>query len=130
MPLYDEDGTRLWPELMDRLDSAPRLGPLIVMRHSERHKVHMPWHQDYFRHRFRAIRRAAGLDPEVTFMGLRHGGNTEGANAGLSDAQLRALSGHKSPAMVLRYAKRTSEQARVGGRKRLEARTKRGALSE
>jgi hypothetical protein len=29
MPLYDEDGTVLWPELMDRLDSIPRNGTPI-----------------------------------------------------------------------------------------------------
>ena len=32
IPLYDEDGTVLWPELMDRLDAAPRNGTLIVTR--------------------------------------------------------------------------------------------------
>ena len=28
LPLYDEDGTALWPELMARLDAAPRRGNL------------------------------------------------------------------------------------------------------
>ena len=32
IPLYDEDGTVLWPELMERLDVAPRYGTLIVTR--------------------------------------------------------------------------------------------------
>jgi hypothetical protein len=32
IPLYDEDGTVLWPELMERLDAAPRTGTLIVTR--------------------------------------------------------------------------------------------------
>jgi len=32
IPLYDEDGTVLWPELMVRLDASPRYGTLIVMR--------------------------------------------------------------------------------------------------
>jgi hypothetical protein len=81
MPLYDVDGTALWPELMERLDSAPRRGTLIVMRDKpdRKRKSYLPWKEDYFRHR----------------VSLRHGGNTEGADAGLSDAQLRALSGHK-----------------------------------
>jgi integrase len=63
-------------------------------------------------------------------MGLRHGGNTEGANAGLSDAQLRALSGHRSANMTIIYARNTMKQRRTAARLRLEERTKRGNLSE
>ena len=25
LPLYDEDGSALWPEIMDRLDARPRM---------------------------------------------------------------------------------------------------------
>lgn len=132
LPLYDEDGTTLWPELMQRLDAAPRHGMLIVTRDSEdrRRKIRLPWAEDYFRHRVAAIRTLAGIGPEVKFMGLRHGGNVEGADAGLSDAQLRSLSGHKTTAALLRYAQETPRQQRAGARKRLEARTKKGNLSE
>jgi hypothetical protein len=70
------------------------------------------------------IRGAAGLDTEVKFMGLRHGGNTEGADADLTDSQLRALSGHKTAAMTILYAKQTMKQRREGARKRLAVRTK------
>jgi hypothetical protein len=50
---------------------------------------------------------------------------------GLTDAQIRALSGHKTAAMVSVYAKRTKEQRLAAARKRLEARrTKGGNLSE
>src|SRR5690606_27841195 len=89
-----------------------------------------PWAEDYFRHRVADIRAKAGIGPEVKFMGLRHGGNVEGADAGLSDAQLRSLSGHKTTAALLRYAQQTPKQQRIGARKRLEARTKKGSLSE
>ena len=132
IPLYDEDGTVLWPELISRLDAAPRRGALIVMRDrpDRRSKVHVPWKEDYFRHRVAATRAAAGLHVDEKFMGLRHGGNTEGADAGLSDAQLRALSGHKTPAMVQVYAKQTMKQRQAGGRMRLDARTKRDGLSK
>jgi hypothetical protein len=53
IPLYDEDGTMLWPELVARLDAAPRYGTLIVTRDQpdRRRKVHLPWKVDYFRHR-------------------------------------------------------------------------------
>ncbi|MGH1574871.1 hypothetical protein ACRAWG_34825 [Methylobacterium sp. P31] len=131
-PLYDTDGTALWPELTDRLDVAPRRGALIVIREQpdRRRKAHLPWQVDYFRHRVAEIRAAAGIDPEVKFMGLRHGGNVEGAEAGLTDAQLRALSGHLTTAALLRYAQATPKQRQAGARKRLDARMKKEGLSK
>ena len=116
MPLYDEDGTVLWPELMARLDSIPRLGTLIVMRDrpDRRRKVYLAWKEDYFRHCVAVIRTAAGIDFDAKFMGLRHGGSTEGGDADLTDAQIRALSGHRTSAMTALYTKRTMQQRRAG----------------
>lgn len=132
MPLYDEDGTVLWPELMERLDGATRRGTLIIMRDKldRKRKAYLPWKEDYFRHRVAEIRTIAGIDPAAKFMGLRHGGNTEGADAGLTDAQLRALSGHTTANMTVIYAKQTMKQRREAARKRLEERTKGGNLSK
>jgi hypothetical protein len=132
MPLYDEDGTALWPELMERLDGSARRGTLIVMRDKldRKRKTYLPWKEDYFRHRVAEIRAAAGIDPAAKFMGLRHGGNTEGADADLTDPQLRALSGHRTASMTVLYAKQTMKQRREGARKRLAARTKTVNLSE
>jgi hypothetical protein len=49
----------------------------------------------------------------------------------LTDAQIRALSGHKTAAMISVYAKKTKDQRLAAARKRLEARrTKGGNLSE
>lgn len=132
IPLYDDDGTVLWPELMGRLDTAGRYGTLIVTRDrlDRRRKVHLPWKLDYFRHRVADIRAAAGIDFSVKFMGLRHGGNTEGGDADLTDAQLRALSGHRTASMTALYTKATMKQRQAGARKRLEARTKGENLSK
>ena len=132
IPLFDDDGSALWPELMNRLDAAPRNGVLICTRDKvdRTKKVHLPWREDFFRHRVAEIREAAGIDPAVKFMGLRHGGNTEGATAGLTGQQLRALSGHKSEAMTELYAQETREQRIDGARKRRDLRTKKGNLSE
>src|SRR5262249_61792883 len=132
MPLHDEDGTALWQELMERLDEVAKHGTLIVIRdrRDRRRKIHLPWKQDYFRHRVAEIRKAAGLDFEVKFVGLRHGGNTESGNADLTDAQIRALSGHKTSAMTARYTKETMQQRQIGARKRLQVRTKGGNLSK
>jgi len=132
IPLYDEDGTVLWPELMERLDLSPRHGTLIVMRDrlDRRRKIHLPWKADYFRHRVAAIRAAAAISFDAKFMGLRHGGSTESGNADLTDSQIRALSGHNTTAMTALYTKQTMRQRRAGARKRLEERTKGGNLSK
>jgi hypothetical protein len=132
LPLFDDDGSQLWPELMARLDDTERRGTLIVMRDvkDRTRKIHLPWEEDYFRHRVADIRKAAGIDGEVKFMGLRHGGNTEGADADLSDAQLRALSGHKSSGMTQLYAKQTMKQRKAGARTRRDLRTNKDDLSE
>jgi hypothetical protein len=132
LPLYDDDGSALWPEIMKRLDQETRRGTLIVTRDrlDRRTKIHLPWKLDHFRHRVAAIRKAAGIDSAAKFMGLRHGGNIEGAEADLTDAQLRALSGHRTTAALLRYAQATEKQRVVGARKRRDARTKTGDLSK
>jgi hypothetical protein len=132
LPLYDNDGSPLWPELMERLDRAERHGTLIVTRETaDRFKaVRLPWKKRHFLRRVANIRLAAGIDPDIKFMGLRHGGNTEGADASLSDAQMRALSGHKTTAALLRYAQGSTEQRRTGARLRRNARTKGGQTSE
>jgi hypothetical protein len=139
VPLYDEDGADLWPDLVPRLNSQPRVGTLLVMRDKpdRKSKVNLPWATSAInpvRHVQRTvarIREAAGLPSEITFTSFRHGGHTDAADAGLTDAQIRALSGHKTAAMVPIYAKQTKDQRLAGARKRLEARrTKRGNLSE
>jgi hypothetical protein len=111
---------------MERLDATPRRGTIIVMRDKldRKRKAHLPWKEDYFRHRVAKIRKAAGIDASAKFMGLRHGGNTEGADADLTDAQLRALSGHRTTSMTALYAKQTMKQRREGARKRLAVRAK------
>jgi hypothetical protein len=131
MPLYDEDSTVLWPELMERLDGSARRGTLIVMRDKldRKRKTYLPWKEDYFRDRVAEIRAAAGIAPAAKFMGLRHGGNTQGADADLTNAQLRALSGHR-PASMTVPLEQTMKQRREGARKRLAARTKTVNLSE
>jgi hypothetical protein len=78
----------------------------------------------------RRIYQAAGLPEDITFTSFRHGGHTDGANSGLTDAQMRALGAHKTTAALLRYSKETEEQRRDGARKRLNKRTERGNLSE
>ena len=106
-------------------------------RPDRKKKVHLPWgtsQSNPVRHVQRIvaqIRDAAELPPDITFTSFRHGGHTDAADAGLTDAQIRALSGHKTAAMISVYAKNTKDQRLAGARKRLEVRrTKGGGLSE
>jgi len=138
IPLFDLDGTELWPEMVARLEGVTRSGTLIVMRdHPDpRKKIHLPWTTGgrnpmrYVQAEVRRICRAVGLPDDITFTSFRHGGHTDGADSGLTDAQMRALGAHKSTAALLRYAKETEAQRKIGARKRLNRRTDRGILSE
>jgi phage head maturation protease len=76
------------------------------------------------------IIRAAGLRDELTFTSFRHGGHTEAADSDLTDAEIRAMSRHKSAKVLPRYAKRTMKQVMEGARKRRAMRTKADNLSE
>ena len=69
------------------------------------------------------IIRAAGLRDELTFTSFRHGGFTESADAGLSDAQMRAQGRHRSAKSLPPYAKRTMKQVAKGAQKRRATRT-------
>lgn len=120
MPLY-RDGEELIPGLIERLEKTPRHGSLIVMRDKvdRKKKLHLPYKEDWFRHQFRAIATAAGLDPKVTFMGMRHGGLTELGDAEATDREMMSVSGHTNPMTLAVYSKRTSKQAGNAAQKRL-----------
>ena len=85
---------------------------------------------DLMRHKVKRIIRAAGLRDELSFTSFRHGGHTEAADSDLTDAEIRAMSGHKSAKVLPRYAKRTMRQVAEGARKRRAVRTKADNLSE
>jgi hypothetical protein len=75
MPLLDEEGNDLWPDLTARLDASDRHGTLIITcDEPDRFKgVHLPWKKRHFLRTVAKIRKAAGIDPEIKFMGLRRG---------------------------------------------------------
>ena len=68
------------------------------------------------------IIRAAGLREELSFESFRHGGLTEGADADMTDAELRAAGRHRSARQLPTYAKRTRLQLISGAKKRRAAR--------
>jgi hypothetical protein len=59
-----------------------------------------------------AVDQNPNLDQGIKFIGIRHGGNLEGANAGLTEAPLRSLRGHKNAGTMIRYAQETPDQQR------------------
>ena len=134
VPLFDDAGAPLYPELMLELDviKQDRIGGLMLCRDWGNRR---PWPTDkgdlgQMSRTVKKIIRAAGLRDELTFTSFRHGGFTEGADADLSDAELRAQGRHKSSKLLPKYAKRTMRQVAVGAKKRRSTRTKRRHLLE
>jgi hypothetical protein len=132
-PLFDETGAPLYPELMGELDAIrrERIGGLMLRRDwGER----LPWPTwpnpddknlmdlTHMARTAKKVIRAAGLRDELTFTSFRHGGFTEGADADLTDAELRAQGRHKSKVLP-RYAKRTMKQVATAQKKRRATRS-------
>jgi hypothetical protein len=68
----------------------------------------------YVQSEVRRICRAAVLPDNITFTSFRHGGHTDGADSGLTDAQLRPLGAHKTTTAFLRYSKETEPDKFAG----------------
>jgi hypothetical protein len=134
VPLFDEAGVPLYPELMAELDTIKSgcIGGLMIRRDWGDRR---PWPAEkgdlgQMSRTVKEIIRAAGMRDELTFTSFRHGGFTEGADADLSDAELRAQGRHKSAKILPTYAKRTMKQVAAGAKKRRSSRTEDGQLSE
>jgi hypothetical protein len=126
-PLFDETQAQsekfpLFPELMAELDAirsdAGVPFDILLFRRDHKHRrgeAQLPWitprgDLDYFRGVVKEIIRAAGLRDELSFTSFRHGGFTEGADADMTDAELRAAGRHRSARQLPTYAKRTRRQ--------------------
>jgi hypothetical protein len=128
IPLFDGQGDALFPDLMERMDIAKKdrvgTGPFFVRDWiDQKAGTPLPWATTNgdLRHMSRnvkAILKAAGLDPRITFTSFRHGGLTELGDSDLTDAQIRALSRHKSAKVLTRCIKRTDRQIIDGTHKR------------
>ena len=140
-PLFDETQKNpekhpLFPELMTEIDEIKTgivvgIDGLMFRRdHAHRRgKVPLPWitprgDLDYFRGVVKEIIRAAGLRDELSFTSFRHGGFTEGADADMTDAELRAAGRHRSARQLPTYAKRTRKQLISVALKRRAERTR------
>ena len=121
VPLFDDDGVPLYPELMAELDAIKRerIGGLMLRRDwGERATVADLADTDeldltHMSRKVKEIIRAAGLRDELTFTSFRHGGFTEAADADLTDAEMRAQGRHKS-AKVLPTLRQAHHEAGRG----------------
>jgi hypothetical protein len=138
VPLFDEEGVRLYPELMAELDAIKRerIGGLMLCRDWGKRSPWPTWPQPglidvtHMSRKVKEIIRAAGLRDDLTFTSFRHGGFTESGDAELTDAQIRAQGRHKSAKVLPKYVKRTMRQVADGAKKRRAMRTNPGHLSE
>ncbi len=123
MPLF-QDGVALLPELMERLDTATRHGPLVIMSEAKRGGVRKPYERTYFAQLVRKIREAAKLPEALTFTSFRHGGTTEIGDANVSDQGALSLTGHKTRDILSIYMKWTEAQRVDAARARLDYRSR------
>jgi hypothetical protein len=126
VPLLDDKGVPLFPELMAELDAIKRerIGGLMIVRDWGNRSPWPTWSSPdnpeltFMITKARKIMRAAGLRPELTFTSFRHGGLTEMGDAELTDRQIMAQSRHKSPKILKHYVHRTAKQIADGAKKR------------
>ena len=84
-------------DLKARLDALTKSSIFILTTRTGR-----PFKADHFRHQWRKAILDAGLDGH-TFHGLRHTAADRLAEAGCSDREIMAITGHRTHAMVSRY---------------------------
>jgi hypothetical protein len=138
VPLFDEKGTPLYPELMAELDTLKRtrISGLMLCRDWGDRAPWPTWPTEgevdltHMSRKVKEVIRAAGLRDELTFTSFRHGGFTEAGDAGLSDRQIMAQGRHASPKVLKNYVKKTERQVAEGTQLRRASRTKGGNLSE
>jgi len=138
IPLIDDAGASIYPELMDELDAIKRgrIGGLMLCRDWGDRSPWPTWpkpDEPDFTHLSRKVKeviRAAGLRDELSFTSFRHGGFTEGGDAELTDREMLAQGRHSTVKVLPKYTKRTTRQVMNGAKKRRASRTKGGHLSE
>jgi len=109
----------------EALDAAPRTAVTILTRPDGR-----PWQIDHFRHAMGDAIKAAGLKGCVMH-GLRATAATWLAEAGCSEREIMAITGHTTTAMVSTYVRMAEQKVRAQGAvAKLEAHRKNGRRTE
>lgn len=138
VPLIDEKGVPLYPELMAELDAIKRerIGGLMLRRDWGDRGPWPTWPTPddvdltHMSRKVKEVIRAAGLRDELSFASFRHGGFTEAGDAELTDRHIMAQGRHKSPKVLGKYVKVTMRQVAKGAQKRRLERTNGDHLSE
>ncbi|RQH15684.1 hypothetical protein [Bradyrhizobium sp. RP6] len=138
IPLFDEAGAALYPELMTELDAIKRnrIGGLMLRRDWGERGPWPTWPKPdmpdftHMSRKTKEIIRAADLREELSFASFRHGGLTETGDAELTDREILAQSRHTTVKVLPKYVKRTTKQIATGTKKRRAVRTKAGHVSE
>jgi hypothetical protein len=132
IPLFDDSGAALYPELMAELDAIKRdrIGGLMLRRDWGERGPWPTWPRPddpdltHMSRKVKEMIRAARLRDELSFTSFRHGGFTETGDAELTDREIMAQ-GRKATVKTLpRYVKRTTNQIVSGTKKRRASRTK------
>lgn len=134
IPLFDDAGVALYPELMAELDAIKkeRIGGLMLCRDWGERGPWPTWpkpDEPDFTHMSRKVKevmRAAELRDELSFTSFRHGGFTEGGDAELTDREMLAQGRHTTVKVLPKYTKRTTRQIITGTKKRRASRNKEG----
>jgi integrase len=108
------------PELKAMLDETPRVSPVIVVDERTR----KPFTIFNLSKAFNQIKDAAGLPAEYQARDMRRAGLDETGDAGATDDELRALSGHRSRNVVSVYVKPNRKKAANALAKRRAHRSK------
>jgi hypothetical protein len=132
VPLFDDAGAPVYPELMAELDAIKRqrIGGLMLCRDWGERGPWPTWpkpDEPDFTHVSRKVKeiiRAAGMRDELSFTSFRHGGFTEGGDAELTDREMLAQGRHTTIKVLPKYVKRTTRQIISGTKKRRASRTK------
>ena len=115
--------TRIWvpalPELRTLLDRATRSSTQIVVSEATK----KPYLASAFEHLFAELRAKAGLPGDLQFRDLRRTLATALGAAGCTDDQIRAITGHKTRAVVAVYV-RPDRTFAEGAMKRLQSATR------
>jgi len=91
----------IWmPGLTDWQNVLPRTAVTICTRADG-----YSWKTDHFAHSYTAMRNKLGLPDDLQFHGLRHSAASRLAEAGVSGAEIQAITGHETRAMVEHYTK-------------------------
>ena len=93
------------PELAAALDAASRTAETICARPDGK-----PWLIDHFKHSFARVRAEQNLPSDLHFHGLRHSAAARMAEAGCTPAQIAAITGHRTLAMVEHYASGANQE--------------------